>query len=111
MVRRLSDPDGMGATPTHQADVSSIDTNIWGPKMAMREKSHYWSLFRRSNTSQEAIKKVISMWREEQFARAVAKRSAMLRFWTRFFPSTSFHHIPLRATPMTHTAYGLLTDP
>src|SRR6266702_193982 len=34
----------------------------------------------------------------------------VLRFRTRFSFSTSFHHIPLRATPMTHTAYGLLTD-
>ncbi len=32
MVRRLSDPDGMGATPTHQADVQDVDTDIWGPK-------------------------------------------------------------------------------
>jgi len=32
MVRRLSDPDNMGATPTHQADVQEVDTNIWGPK-------------------------------------------------------------------------------
>ncbi len=28
MVRRMSDPDGMGATPTHQADVQEADTNI-----------------------------------------------------------------------------------
>ena len=32
MVRRLSDPDGMGATPTHQADTQAIETDIWGPK-------------------------------------------------------------------------------
>ncbi len=32
MVRRLSDPCNMGATPTHQADVQDVDTNIWGPK-------------------------------------------------------------------------------
>ncbi len=32
MVRRLSDPSNMGATPTHQADVQDIDTDIWGPK-------------------------------------------------------------------------------
>ncbi len=32
MVRRLSDPDEMGATPTHQADVGVIDNDIWGPK-------------------------------------------------------------------------------
>ncbi len=32
MVRRLSDPDNMGATPTHQADMQDVDTDIWGPK-------------------------------------------------------------------------------
>ncbi len=32
MVRRLSDPSNMGATPTHQADAQDIDTDIWGPK-------------------------------------------------------------------------------
>jgi len=32
MVQRLSDPDGMGATPTHQAEVHKINTTIWGPK-------------------------------------------------------------------------------
>ncbi len=32
MVRRLSDPDNMGATPTHQADVQDVDTDIWEPK-------------------------------------------------------------------------------
>src|SRR6266702_2455793 len=32
MVQRLSDPDGMGATPTHQAEVHKINTAIWGPK-------------------------------------------------------------------------------
>jgi len=32
MVRRLSDPDGMGATPTHQSDTQEADTDIWGPK-------------------------------------------------------------------------------
>jgi len=28
-MQRLSDPDGMGATPTHQDDVQQIDTDIW----------------------------------------------------------------------------------
>ncbi len=32
MVQRLSDPDGMGATPTHQSDVQDVDTDIWGAK-------------------------------------------------------------------------------
>ena len=32
MVRRVSDPDGMGATPTHQSDTQDVDTDIWGAK-------------------------------------------------------------------------------
>jgi len=28
----MSDPDNMGATPTHQADVQEVDADIWGPK-------------------------------------------------------------------------------
>src|SRR6266581_207041 len=32
MVRRMSDPCNMGATPTHQANVQDVDTDIWGPK-------------------------------------------------------------------------------
>ncbi len=32
MMRRLSDPDNMGATPTHQTEVQDVDTDIWGPK-------------------------------------------------------------------------------
>ncbi len=32
MVRRLSDPDGMGATPTHQSEVQDANTDIWEPK-------------------------------------------------------------------------------
>ncbi len=32
MVQQLSDPDSMGATPTHQANVQEVDTDIWGPK-------------------------------------------------------------------------------
>ncbi len=32
MVRQLSDPGNMGATPTHQADMQDANTNIWGPK-------------------------------------------------------------------------------
>jgi len=28
----MSDPDNMGATPTHQAEVQEADTDIWGPK-------------------------------------------------------------------------------
>ncbi len=32
MVQQLSDPDGMGATPTHQCEAQAIDADIWGPE-------------------------------------------------------------------------------
>src|SRR6266702_5002484 len=47
-------------------------------KRAVREKSHYRSLLETQTISKNAIKKVCSMWREEQFTRADAKRSAKL---------------------------------
>ena len=39
MVRRLLDPDGMGATPTHQTDTQQADTLIWEPKEGSDGKS------------------------------------------------------------------------
>src|SRR6266702_2344519 len=47
-------------------------------KLAVREKSHYQFLFATQTTTRSAIKKVCSMWREEQFAKAIAKRSAKI---------------------------------
>ncbi len=32
VVRRVSDPDGMGATPMHQSNTQDANTNIWGAK-------------------------------------------------------------------------------
>ncbi len=32
MVQRLSDPDGMGATPTHQTETEDLDTELWTAK-------------------------------------------------------------------------------
>ncbi len=29
VLRELSDPDGMGATPTHQADTQVLDHELW----------------------------------------------------------------------------------
>ncbi len=49
-------------------------------KMAIWEKSRYQSLFRTTRT-QDAIRKVCSTWRDEQFARAVTKRSARMAAW------------------------------
>src|SRR6266702_3045840 len=47
-------------------------------KTAIQERSRYWSLSRNQSASQAAIKKVCSLWRDEQFAKAVAKRSARM---------------------------------
>jgi len=45
-------------------------------RMAVREKSRYQSLFK--NPELSPIMKVCSTWREEQFARAIAKRSTKM---------------------------------
>src|SRR6266702_2314945 len=47
-------------------------------KTVVRERSHYRSPFANQSASQAALRKVCSMWRDEQFARAVAKRSARM---------------------------------
>src|SRR6266702_777017 len=66
--------------PIRQRSAQSIPT-FGDLKTAIWEKSHYQSLFRKPSASQEAVKKVILTWREEQFARAVAKRSAKMAAW------------------------------
>jgi len=38
MVWQVSDPDGMGATPTHQAKTQAINTDIWESKGGSGEK-------------------------------------------------------------------------
>ncbi|SRR6266702_813555 len=63
--------------PIRQRSAQSIPT-FGDLKMAMQEKSRYQSPFGRTSTSQEAVKNVILTWREEQFTRAVAKRSAKM---------------------------------
>src|SRR6266702_255109 len=63
--------------PIRWMSVRSIPT-FGDLKTAMREKSRYRSLFGKPSASQEAIRKVISTWKEEQFARAVTKRSAKM---------------------------------
>src|SRR6266702_6776894 len=50
-------------------------------KMATWEKSRYQSLFGNPSRTQQAIMKVCSTWREEQFARAITKRSAKMAAW------------------------------
>src|SRR6266702_1051696 len=47
-------------------------------KTVIREKSRYRSPFTNQRESQIALRKVCSTWRDEQFAKAVAKRSARM---------------------------------
>src|SRR6266702_4561284 len=47
-------------------------------KTVVRERSHYQSPFANQSASQRALRKVCSTWRDEQFAKAVAKRSAKM---------------------------------
>src|SRR6266702_1397090 len=47
-------------------------------KTVIRERSRYRSPFMNQRESQTALRKVCSTWRDEQFAKAVAKRSARM---------------------------------
>src|SRR6266702_2051000 len=47
-------------------------------KMVVQARSHYRSPFMTQIKAQNAIKRVCSMWRDKQFARAVVKRSGQL---------------------------------
>src|SRR6266704_3113040 len=47
-------------------------------RTAIRERSRYRSPFASQSASQTALRKVCSTWRDEQFAKAVAKRSAKM---------------------------------
>ena len=81
MVRRLSDPDGMGATPTHQADVHAIETDIWGPKDGHQGEILLPVPFQEPKRITRGCQEVCSTWREEQVARAVTKRSTKMAAW------------------------------
>src|SRR6266702_3804588 len=50
-------------------------------KTVIQARSRYRSLSESPSASQTALKKVCSMWRDEQFAKAVAKRSAKMAAW------------------------------
>src|SRR6266702_6052685 len=47
-------------------------------KTVVRERSRYRSPFASLRESQTALRKVCSTWRDEQFAKAIAKRSARM---------------------------------
>jgi len=50
-------------------------------KKVVRRRSHYLSPFVSQIQEQETQRKAYSEWREEQFARAVAKQSMQLTAW------------------------------
>src|SRR6266702_171039 len=50
-------------------------------KTVIRERSRYQSPFTNQSASQIALRKVCSTWKDEQFAKAVAKRSAKMAAW------------------------------
>ncbi len=40
VLREMSDPDGMGATPTHQADTQTLDNELWEAEGVLRIPPH-----------------------------------------------------------------------
>src|SRR6266571_3746884 len=50
-------------------------------KTVIQARSRYQSPFTNQRESQTALRKVCSTWRDEQFAKAVAKRSARMAAW------------------------------
>src|SRR6266702_5983009 len=63
--------------PTKQTSKRPIPT-FGDLKMVVRARSRYWSPSKNQSTSQAAILKVCSTWKDEQLARAVAKRTVKL---------------------------------
>src|SRR6266702_696370 len=63
--------------PTYKKSIPTfgdLKTVIWA-------RSHYQSPSGSPSTSQTALRKVCSTWRDEQFARAIAKRSTKMAAW------------------------------
>ncbi len=81
MVRRLSDPDNMGATLPAKPKCKTSILTFGDLKTVVQAKSHYWSPSGNLSISQAALRKVCSMWRDKQFVRAIAKRSAKMAAW------------------------------
>ncbi|SRR6266702_471961 len=50
-------------------------------KMVVQARSRFWSPFTTQISAQNAIRKVCSEWRDEQFVRAIAKRNGQCAAW------------------------------
>src|SRR6266702_4133054 len=71
-------------------------------KMAIRERSCCWSHSKNPGTAplQSAIQKVCSMWREELFTKAIAKRSVKMAAWEALHQAVHRQHVARGATPL-----------
>src|SRR6266702_2223578 len=68
-------------------------------KMAVQEKSCCQSPFVNLSVIRGAIKKVCSTWREEQFTRAIMKRSAKMAAWEALRQSVHQQHVACGVAP------------
>src|SRR6266571_7761347 len=68
-------------------------------KTVIRGRSHYRSPFANQSASQTALRKVCSTWKDEQFTKAVAKRSAKMAAREALCRSVHWQHADRGAAP------------
>src|SRR6266702_1494417 len=79
-------------------------------KTVIRERSRYQSPFANQSASQTALQKVCSTWRDEQFAKAVAKRSAKMAAQEALCRSVHRQRADRGAAPLAIGARGTSTQ-
>src|SRR6266702_2389177 len=79
-------------------------------KTVVRERSHCRSPFVNQSASQTALRKVCSTWRDKQFARAVAKRSAKMAAREALRWSVHWQHVDRGAAPPVIGVKGTFTQ-
>src|SRR6266702_4606740 len=79
-------------------------------RTAIRERSRYRSPFANQSASQTALRKVCSTWRDEQFAKAVAKRSAKMAAQEALCRSVHRQRADRGAAPLAIGARGTSTQ-
>src|SRR6266702_1428806 len=79
-------------------------------KMVIRARCHYRSLSTSPSASQTVLRKVCSTWRDEQFAKAVARRSAKMAAWAALRRSAHQQCADHGAAPPVTEARGTFTQ-
>src|SRR6266702_160669 len=79
-------------------------------KTVIRERSRFQSPFTNQRESQIALRKVCSTWRDEQFAKAVAKRSARMAAREALHRSVHRQHADRGAAPLVTGAKEISTQ-